>query len=248
MTAPGRCNNLDEAGLRCALPDGHTGDHSITTKLPDDGKSHKVRPAKTVGQHADGMITIDGAAVGDDFLDEELDAPERQFGRPTKFKPEYTQKLLTFFRKDPVEKIETLTSGSNGKGGEWSKTEVRYEALTFPTLELFADSIDVHSETLLYWASRYPSDFTEVSKQGQLRHPDFSAAYTRIKELQKGWLLQHSLTGKLNSGFAQFFAINNLGMQSKSVVENMGEIKHSYEELTDEQLDAAIKTRENRTA
>lgn len=154
-------------------------------------------------------------------------------GRPTKYKPEYAQQLIDYFNREVVKEIKTVTSGSNGKGGEWSKEEKRYEALFFPTLELFANELNVNDETLLEWAKV---------------HPEFSAAYTRAKHIQKGVLLQHTMTGKLNSNFAQFFAINEFGMQSKSVVENKGEVTHKWEDMTDEQLDAAIEARKNRAA
>jgi hypothetical protein len=169
-------------------------------------------------------------------------------GRPIKYKDEFAEELLKYFSDEVVSKIETITSGSNSKGGEWSKTEVRYEALYFPTLELFANSIGVNGDTLVRWAGKYPNDFSDESKRGTLRHPDFYAAYTRAKEIQKGLLLQYALIGKLNPGFAQFFAVNNLGMQSKSLVEQNETVTHKFEDMTDEQLDAAIKTRQARAS
>lgn len=167
-------------------------------------------------------------------------------GRPTKYKPEYAEAMLKYFNKDVVKKIETVTSGSNGKGGEWSKTEVRYEALFFPTLELFAESIGVNDDTLVEWAGKYPADYRDQALAGTLRHPDFSAAYTRAKKVQKGAVMQYAMIGKLNAGFAQFFAVNNLGMKSKTFVDNSGEVVHRFEDMNDEQLDAAIKAREAR--
>lgn len=136
-------------------------------------------------------------------------------GRPPKYKPEYAKMLIDYFRKDVVKEIHTVTSGSNGKGSEWSKDEVRYEALFFPTLELFADSIDVDDDTLEAWSkAKYPDDYRIKAKQGLFKHPEFHGAYIRAKKMQKGALIQNAMTGKLHAGFAQFFAINNLGMLS----------------------------------
>lgn len=166
-------------------------------------------------------------------------------GRPTKYKEEYAQMLIDYFNEDVVKEIKTITEGK-GKS-EWRKEEVRYEALFFPTLELFANEIDVNDDTLVEWAkAKYPDDYHDKSLAGTLKHPEFTAAYTRAKRIQKGLLLQFALIGKLNPGFAQFFAINEYGMQSKSVVENHEEVTHKWEEMTDEQLDAAIKARKDR--
>lgn len=168
-------------------------------------------------------------------------------GRPTKYEEKYAQELLDYFSEEVVKEIKTITSGSNGKGGEWSKEEVRYEALFFPTLELFAHKIGVDDDTLVEWAGvKYADDYVDETLRGQLKHPEFSAAYKRAKKIQKGLLLQYALIGKLNPGFAQFFAVNNLGMQSKSVVENNGEVTHKWEELPDDELDRAIKARQDR--
>jgi len=45
-----------------------------------------------------------------------------------------------------------------------------------------------------------------------------------------------------------FDALAKYGWPSKSEVDNSGEIKHTYEELDDDQLDAAIKAREARVS
>lgn len=41
---------------------------------------------------------------------------------------------------------------------------------------------------------------------------------------------------------------NNYGWKDKSEVDNTGEVTHKWEDLTDEQLDAALKARENKTS
>lgn len=170
-------------------------------------------------------------------------------GRPSKYEEKYAQELLDYFSQDVVKEIKNITSGSNGKGGEWSKEEIRYEALFFPTLELFAHKIGVDDDTLQNWAeAKYPSDHPDESLRGQHKYPEFVGAYTRAKKIQKGLVLQYALIGKLNPGFAQFFAINMYGMQSKSVVENSGEIVHKYEDMDDEQLERIIQARKDRAA
>lgn len=168
-------------------------------------------------------------------------------GRPTGYKEEYAQMLIDYFNEEVVKEIKTITEGT-GKS-QWRKEEKRYEALFFPTLELFANKIGVDDDTLVEWAkAKYPADYRVTELAGTLKHPEFTAAYTRAKKIQKGLVIQYALIGKLNPGFAQFFAINNLGMQSKSIVENQGEVTHKWEEMTDEQLESAIETRKNRAA
>lgn len=136
-------------------------------------------------------------------------------GRPSKYKKQYAEELIKYFKQEVVEEIHTITSGSNGKGSEWSKDEVRYEALFFPTLELFAADIDVDDTTLYMWSiAKYPDDYRVKKQRGKYKYPEFRNAYTRAKNIQKGALVKNAMTGKLHAGFAQFFAINNLGMLS----------------------------------
>lgn len=140
-------------------------------------------------------------------------------GRPTKYKREYAQQLIEYFTKEVVEKIENKTRGM-GKNA-WEKTEVRYEAVFFPTIELFAaKEIGVNDDTIVEWATtKYPEDYSVKALRGKLRHPEFSAAYMRAKGLQKGLVIQYGMIGKLDSRFATFFANVNLGMTPNSEVE-----------------------------
>lgn len=214
----------------------------MTKKKPVD--EHKNLPEKPVEVSTD--VSNNPVAVKK-VKKKIVGKKKSSLGRPTKYKPVYAQMLLDYFNEDVVKEIKTITSGSGNKGSEWSKEEVRYEALFFPTLELFANKIDVNDDTLVEWAGKHPSDYYIKSKAGKLRYPAFSAAYTRAKRIQKGLLIQFALIGKLNPGFAQFFAINEYGMQSKAVIENHDEITHKWEDMTDEQLDTAIAARKDRT-
>lgn len=153
-----------------------------------------------------------------------------KFGRPTKYKPEYCQQLVDFFRQDCIKEVEITVEGKN-----WSKTVTDLVPVFFPTFEEFADNIDTHVDTLHEW---------------RRRHKDFSEAYTRAKDRQKAMLLKFSLLGRLDTRFAQFMAINNFGMVSAKT-ENKGEgeiIIRKYEELTDDELIAASAVRNDSPA
>lgn len=135
--------------------------------------------------------------------------------------------LITYFSQECIKEIHETVEGKN-----WTKDTVRYEPIFFPTFELFAaKTIGVHVDTLHEWRKV---------------HREFSEAYSRAQALQKGVLLQFATLGKFNSNFAQFLAINNMGMESKNKIEATQEITHKFQDLDDDQLDAAIKARENR--
>lgn len=128
-------------------------------------------------------------------------------GRPTKYKREYAERIIEYFSKPVVEEILTVTEGT-GKS-EWRKEEKRYEAMFFPTLELFAAEIGVCDDIFVEWAGAKDS-------RGRLKYPEFTDAYTRVKKIQKGLVIQYGMIGRLDSRFATFFASANLGMTPKS--------------------------------
>jgi hypothetical protein len=164
-------------------------------------------------------------------------------GRPTKYKKEYAQAIIDYFRQECIKETETTVEGKN-----WSKTVTDLVPVFFPTFELFADSLDVDDDTLVEWAHKvYPEAH---AKRGELVHPEFSAAYRRAKKIQKGVLLKFSLLGRFDTRFAQFMAINNFGMISaKTESKDQGEITfRKYEELDDSELAAALQSRDDSPA
>ena len=70
----------------------------------------------------------------------------------------------------------------------------------YRTLERYADSIDVCVDTLHEWKKQ---------------HKEFSEAYDRAKNVQKAILIEGGLTGRFNTQFAKFVAINCHGMSEK---------------------------------
>ncbi len=124
-------------------------------------------------------------------------------GRPTKYKPEYCQKIIEFFNRPLTKTIkETRTT----KNGSEIIREIEVPE-TFPTKEGFAHSIGVLTQTLEKWAKKIPQ---------------FSEAFTHAGELQKQFLIQNALPGRFDSRFAQFVAKNCCGMKDESSVKVEG--------------------------
>lgn len=126
-------------------------------------------------------------------------------GRPTKYKPEYLQKIVEFFSVDPTRTIMELTTGKN-----WEKETEKEVPNRFPTLEAFAHLIDVNGDTLVEW-----------SKDNE-KYPGFPAAYKKAKELQKNFLIQNGLLGLYPAAAFCFVAKNVTDMRDKTEVEHTG--------------------------
>lgn len=126
-------------------------------------------------------------------------------GRPTKYRPEYAQKMIDFFNIEPSWVSKIITTGKN----DYCKEEEKLMPSNLPTLEKFASDIDVNTDTLVEWASIKKSN-------GSLKYPKFSAAYSRCKQLQKNILVENGLNGLYQSNFAIFVAKNFTDMKDKT--------------------------------
>lgn len=85
----------------------------------------------------------------------------------------------------------------------------------YPTFEAFAVSIGVTSRTLREWA--------EVGEDGKAKHPRFSAAYARAKEIQLAIALNNGITKQYDSNFAKFVLINDHDKSDRVVQEQAQE-------------------------
>lgn len=79
----------------------------------------------------------------------------------------------------------------------------KIEAVDFPSIAGFAVEIGVAKSSLYEWAKK---------------HPDFSNVLARCKDVQENILLNNSLKGGYNAGFAQFLLKNTHGFKEKSEV------------------------------
>jgi hypothetical protein len=110
------------------------------------------------------------------------------FGRPTKYKPEYCERLVAYFKRSPYREV-TLANGSTQNVPN-----------VFPTMARFADELDVARDTLIEWAAV---------------HPDFSEAYKRALTLQESILQEGALAGAYHGSFAIFTAKNVCGWRDE---------------------------------
>jgi hypothetical protein len=118
-------------------------------------------------------------------------------GQPTKYDPEYCEKVIEYFRREPT---STLYKREYFKDGT-IKTEVPIlTANQLPTFEKFADEIGVHVDTLHEWCKV---------------HTEFSEAYAHAKKLQEHIWKVNSLGNLYNAQFAQFLGKNCFGYKDK---------------------------------
>lgn len=84
------------------------------------------------------------------------------------------------------------------------------EACNFPSIARFAVNIGVNKSTIYEWADK---------------HPQFSVALKKCKEMQEDIIVNNSLKGSYNANFAQFLLKNNFAYKDKHEVEQKTEIK-----------------------
>jgi hypothetical protein len=121
-------------------------------------------------------------------------------GRPPKYRDEFADQLIEFFSQAPTREVTVRDKSGN------ETTQILPG--TFPTLARFATNIGVTRETLHDWATSKTAD-------GELKHPKFSYAYKKAKDLQEANLVEGTITGAYNSTFAIFTAKNVLGWRDK---------------------------------
>lgn len=122
-------------------------------------------------------------------------------GAPTKYKPEYCDAIIDYFRREPV--VTNYKKEYYKDGSLKSETPVLCPA-DFPTLQEFADSLNVTYQTLLNWSEEYK---------------EFFEAITRARQIQESIWLKNGMSNLYNAQFAQFFGKNCLGYKDKVEVD-----------------------------
>jgi len=135
--------------------------------------------------------------------------PKRPTGRPSKYKPEYNEKMLLYFNRDL---FTIVTEQRLSNKGDVVEVEVK-KASVMPTFEEFCGILDIDTDTLLEWRDVYPT---------------FSGTYKKCKEIQKKFLVAHGLSGGYSSNFAKFIAVNCTDLVDKKEIkqEHSGAVEY----------------------
>ena len=165
---------------------------------------------------------------------------KKQRGRPSGYKKIYAQKMIEFF---DVEYFDTVIEKFYYKNGDRKEKETRV-ANKLPFISQFARSIGVNRDTLHHWANEtYPANYKTKSLQNKLKHPEFSDAYKKAKEMQKEMLINNGLMGLYNPTSFIFTAKNIAGMRDNYKIEHkitdiqkIHDKSKEYKNLTDEEL------------
>ena len=109
-------------------------------------------------------------------------------GRPTKYHDEIPQEMLDYFYraldKQVTEEVATATG---------VKVINKTTANRFPSFEGFCVSICIARDTLYNWKKKYPL---------------FSDTFEKCRQVQREFLMVHSLEGNYNAGFSKFLLTN----------------------------------------
>jgi hypothetical protein len=161
-------------------------------------KKHKKEDNKTEGSahNKTAMARIQAGLEVSDVGDAER-------GRPTKYKKEYAQDLLDYFKKNL--KAYEREVVPNGEG----RTRTEVTPLDLPTFQEFAAiHCNVCVDTLLEWTKAKNED-------GSLKFPSFSEAYKRARDIQTAILIKGGMVGVYDARFAGLASKNLIGWSEK---------------------------------
>ncbi len=124
------------------------------------------------------------------------------------YSPAYCAEMLTYFTSAVATEMQTWEESyeeEQGVKGPVKRVKGAVRAITgaLPTFERFANSIGVSTSTLRAWAEK---------------HDDFGYAYERCKEVQKDFLMQGGLNGRMNPQAMIFVAKNITDMKDDNTL------------------------------
>jgi hypothetical protein len=170
--------------------------------------------------------------------DRELMIGRRPRGRPTDYRPEFVDEMISYFNIEVQSIIDVDYKDKDGK----TQIEKKVVTNTFPTLTRFAAKLNVTRDTLYEWS-------TAKDKAGALKYPEFSYAYARAKDFQESLLVEGGMAGIYEPRFAVFAAKNLAGW--KDQIETTGEVTHTITttaELDDFYASGTAKVQASRAA
>lgn len=133
-------------------------------------------------------------------------------GRPSKYKPEYCQKLIEFYHRPSTHTgIKKVTL----KNGTVIEEECEYPNKPAHVVD-FCDELNINITTFYEWIKV---------------HPAFSKAYMHAKQYLERNITDNALLHNYNPGFASLVSKNWLGWKDKQDVEHGGDVTiHVVEE------------------
>lgn len=151
-------------------------------------------------------------------------------GRPTKFKKEYTKKMLDFFSVEPYKQEIAESTKEYFADGKLKResNKVRLTPSSLPTIRKFAEKIKVAYFTVKRWAEKgedrdtidedtkkFTKEELEERAQLALDLREFSESYKEAKEMQKEFLISIGLSGATPPASFIFVAKNITDMKDK---------------------------------
>ena len=130
-------------------------------------------------------------------------------GQPTKYKPEFCDKLIKYFDIEP-----------------WEIVGDKRVYRRMPSLTRFAKKIKVGLTSIYNWSDKNHDSF----------QPEFLKACNRAKQIRKEWLIDVGLSGLAPANSFKFVAVNCTDMKDKQEQEQTHRVKV---EIIDEKLEAA---------
>ncbi len=125
-----------------------------------------------------------------------------------KYDESYADKLIEFFGVPLTQIVYKRSYYKDGKVKEEYPIEITND---FPTMGMFARSINVSVSALKSWAG--------ITENGKYKHDRFASAYARVKEWAGGMMESGALSGKLDANMAKFVLTNDYGKQDKQVID-----------------------------
>ena len=128
----------------------------------------------------------------------------KKAGQPTKYKPEYCDRLIKFFDIEPYEDVELPHYQKDGETLKW--TDFKRMPARLPTLRRFAKKIKVGISSIYRWLDENDGAFQSK----------FRDAFTHAKEIRKEFLIENGLQGLYPPASFKFVAVNLTDMVDKS--------------------------------
>ena len=140
-------------------------------------------------------------------------------GRPTKYKPEYCEKIVKYFKD--FEMFDEIPVEKQNSDGSVTTTMKKIASLP-PSVTKFATSIGVSHDTIQEWRKV---------------HPEFSVSYSKAKKIYEDIIRDGAMIGLYKENFTKMVMSYNFNWSDK--VQTQTEIK--FENLTDEELQQKLK-------